>query len=611
MIQLVKSSETNFNQKYKCKVGDKIRFPVDASMMIGRSNYNFKFLEYDTLNCTELTESEVSDGRLVPFSCMKRGSFRLRVKNYDSVGEKQFAINIGGKKLGKTFKSSANSLSEYITKIVNHFNKSKGWNVNANGNIVNFRQSDDCYNCGTSVTTSIGSYNLPNQNNPCITASFVETTEVVGNKCYLINLSSFVTGNKFIVNGISVIVEESDTEATLRKKIHPDTDYFCIPNTQTISVGFELGTRIVINNNNPQLKYIYLESDATYDYYKVNSYDVRAGNIFDINGTRIIANSTDTQTEIDAFFNSVSGKFRIAKGTTLNVSAIAGSRTVTNDNLPEITSILVSTTATEDKDKYIVSICSDVLPGNTYTLNDKYYIAKEGDANIDVAYNLVGANSSTFYYYITEGSEIIAIASKGYIRNDSNMADIALLCSSVNCCNKSSLIFEFEAKEIGCYQGLLFNQHNQEIAKTTIIEVVNDIDEELVSFSNDADAFGLEFDKNEIFSLRVPIFLQDIFPFTTEELNENLNGEITRGKTTIQNRRNFVTKPISSIEHDFLLKILKCDYLNIGGINYQFQGEYDIENHRQGSKDIRSASGLLVVNGNIASNMSNCISGCL
>jgi hypothetical protein len=191
------------------------------------------------------------------------------------------------------------------------------------------------------------------------------------------------------------------------------------------------------------------------------------------------------------------------------------------------------------------------------------------------------------------------------------MADIALLCSSVNCCNKSSLIFEFEAKEIGCYQGLLFNQHNQEIAKTTIIEIVNDIDEELVSFSNETDAFGLEFDKNEIFSLRVPIFLQDIFPFTTEELNENLNGEITRGKTTIQNRRNFVTKPISSIEHDFLLKILKCDYLNIGGINYQFQGEYDIENHRQGSKDIRSASGLLVANGNIASNMGNCISGCL
>mgnify|MGYP003511424788 CR=1 FL=1 len=47
MIQLVKSSETNFNQKYKCKIGDKLRFPVDASMMIGRSNYNFKFFKYD------------------------------------------------------------------------------------------------------------------------------------------------------------------------------------------------------------------------------------------------------------------------------------------------------------------------------------------------------------------------------------------------------------------------------------------------------------------------------------------------------------------------------------------------------------------------------------
>lgn len=610
MIQLVKSSETNFNQKYKCKIGDKLRFPVDASMMIGRSNYNFKFLKYDSLNCTESTESEVSDGRLVPFSCMKRGSFRLRVKNYDSNGTKQFAINVGGLKLGKTFKSKASSLSEYISKIVNHFNKSKGWNVEANGNIVNFRQSDDCYNCGISVNLSIGDYNIPNQNNPCLTKSFVETEEVVGTKCYLLNFVNFMEGNKFTINGTTILVESGDTEQSLRDKFQNGSEYYCIPNTQTIDVVSEPGLRTVLNRNNPRLTMSYIESDSTYDYYHVNSFDVRQGNVFEINGTRIIAGISDTQTTIDSFFNSVSGQFRIAKGTSINPVALTGSLLMANSNIPELEAIVAYTTLTKDMDKYAISVCSDVVKGNAYTLDNNYYVAKEGETSIDVAYNLFGANSPTFFYWVDEGDELNCYATAGHIRDDSNMADVGLLCTSVNCCDKKSLIFEFEAKNLGCYQGILFNQHNQEIAKTTLIDVVNDIDEELVSFSNETNAYGLEFDNNEIFTLRLPIFLQDVFPFTTEELNENLNGEIVRGKTTIQNRRNFVTKPISSLEHSFLLKILKCDYLNISGVNYKMQGEYDIEQQRQGVKDIRSASGLLVVDGNIASNMRNCISGC-
>jgi hypothetical protein len=190
------------------------------------------------------------------------------------------------------------------------------------------------------------------------------------------------------------------------------------------------------------------------------------------------------------------------------------------------------------------------------------------------------------------------------------LADVSLICSTVQCCDKNSLIFDFDALEVGCYQGFLYDKLNNQIAKTTIIEVVNDLNEELVYFSNETNAYGLEFDKNEVFSLRLPIFLQDIYPFTTEEIDENLNGDITRGKTTIQNRRNFVTKPLSTLEHDFLVKILKCDYLEMQGVVYQFQGEYELEQHREGKTDLRSASGLLIQSGNLASNMRNCNSLC-
>lgn len=610
MIQLVDIQETNFNERYKCKIGDNIRFPVDASLLIRGQEYGFKLFKYIKRDCDLSEAIEVNHGQLTAFKCMSRGSFRIRIKNFDSVGEKQFAININNRKLGKTFKSKANSLSEYISKIVTNFNKTKGWKVSANSSIITFEQTDDCHECGSPLSISIGSFNTPNQNSPCLQKSFIETEEVIGTKCYLLNFTDFQEGNKFTVDGLTILVESGDTEETLRSKVHPDTEYYCIPNTTTIAISSDNGLRTVINRNNPRITFTYLSTDVDYDYYTIKTFDVRSGNVFDINGVRIVASDTDTQTTIDAFFNAYTNRFRLAKGTAINPVALSGSRLVSNTNNPEIEALLAKTTATADMDKYAISVCNDVVKGNSYTLGNNYYIAKDGDSSIDVAFGLVGASSSTFLHYVEEGSTLACYANTGYTRDDSNLADVSLICSTVQCCDKNSLIFDFDALETGCYQGFLFDKQYNQMAKTTIIEVANEINEELVHFSNETNAYGIEFDKNEVFSLRLPIFLQDIYPFTTEEIDENLNGDITRGKTTIQNRRNFVTKPLSTLEHDFLVKILKCDYLEMQGVSYQFQGEYELDQHREGKTDLRSASGLLIQSGNLASNMRSCNSLC-
>jgi hypothetical protein len=36
---------------------------------------------------------------------MSRGSFKIRIKNFDPIGEKQFSLNVDNKKVGKTFKA--------------------------------------------------------------------------------------------------------------------------------------------------------------------------------------------------------------------------------------------------------------------------------------------------------------------------------------------------------------------------------------------------------------------------------------------------------------------------------------------------------------------------
>lgn len=608
MIKLFRNSETP--NVVECQIGDQLRFPVKSDWMIEREIYGFKLNKLVSENCNETEIIEVNNGRIKPFGCSVRGNFKLRIIKHDTTGEKQFALYLDGKQLGKTFRKRANTLQEYIDLIVKHFNKLNSWEVTNNGNIIEFQQIDDCDNCGKSLSIGVGNYNKLNRNNPCITTEFLATEEVIGNKCYQLDITDIVEGNEFTVNGVTTRAVKGDTEATLRAKILGSNKYLCVLNTETYTISANPGLRTILNTNKPEIKLFYSSSDATYDYYTVNTYNVRSGNIFDINGIQKIAGESDTQTTINTFFNSHSGFFRIAKGTAINATALAGRRIVANTNDPTITASLTTTTTTADKDKFLVSICNDVQKGNEYVLDGIVYVAKEGDTDIDVAFGLAGANTASFFYYLPETVEPVAYANKGYNRGEENIADVQLLCSTIKCCDKKSIIFEFEGLELGCYQGIILDNYGTEIAYTSAIKVLSEVDTEFVEFKNNTDAYGLEFDKLEWFKLRLPLSLKDTSPLIYEEIQKSTTGQQTRGKTTIETVRNFVTKNIDTESHDFLLKALKCDFLKIGGVEYSFLGEYNIEEHRQGIKDQRMATGQLTVRNNLQTNLKNCGVGC-
>ncbi len=592
------SQQPNF---INTKIGDSIRVPFVSSFLDAKKTYGFKVFK-DGI--------ETNNAKLVPFRCSTQGNFKVRIKNYDNYGLKQFAVNIGGEQLGKVFKSTASSLNTYIQKALKHFQKLNSWDVSANGNILEFQQNDDCNNCGKSVEIGIGSYNSPNQNNPRITSTFVETIEVVGSKCYQLDFTNIQEGNRYIVQGETYIAELGETEESMRIKILGDSEFLCIPNTDTLEVSTEAGFRIVQNLNKPRIVARYSISDATYDYYEVNTFDVREGNIFIIGSTQKVASSTDTQATINTFFNAYSGLFRIAKGTAINPTAIASTRTVINSNTTTISGSIVSTVATADKDKYLITVFPDVKKGNVFVIDTKEYIAKDGDTDIDVAYNLYGANNPSFFYYATEGLVPNVYCAAGFERDITNLADVQVINQTVCCCDKNSMILEFEAKELGCYNFVIQDENGNDLKNITSISVLHKIDEEMVYFSNSNSAYGIDMDKLELFNMRLPIFLRDINKITVEEIQENINGEQSRGKTTIQNKRDFVTKNISSDYHDFMIKVLKCDMVSINDTNYAFIGDYTIDEHRQGFKDIRQAKGTLIESGNIASNMKNCTSFC-
>lgn len=607
MIHLFENGSTP--NEYLAKIGDIVRLPVRADWTVQGEIYSSRVDKVVSKNCVPEIQSEIK-GRIKLFDCTHKGRFKFRVKSHDSKGEKQFAIFIDGKQLGKTFRKRANTLPEYVSKIVGHYNKLNSWSCSSNGNVIEFQQLDECDNCGKLIEIRLGNYNLTNSNNPQIIATFAATEEVTGNKCYNILVKNILPGNKFIVNGITYIATDSDTNETMKAKILDSAEYLCILNTSAISISAEPGLKTVLNLNSPTLKAVYVDSTATHDRYYVNSYDVRQGNLFNINGTEKIAGQNDTQSTIDAFFNSVGGYFELPIGENLVITVLTGSRTVSNSNTPEITADLVSTTATSDMDRYSVSIYPDVAQGNVFTLDNKEYTAQTNDTDIDVAYGLSGFNTTSFNYYVQEGATVTAYASKGYKINSDNIADVELLCQVVTCCTKNSMVLEFEAIESGCYQVVMMDKYGHDTAFSSVIRVKENVEGEEVFFNNLYDAYGFEFDKLEWFRVRIPIFLQDWNQKTTEEINESISGSQVRGKTTIQKQRYFVTSPMDFDLHNYIIRVLKCENVKINNEQYTFFGEYELEEKRQGIRDLRSARGLLTENGNIASNLKNCFIGC-
>lgn len=604
MIALFKNGQTP--NKILAQLGDEIRLPINAIDLIQGQNYSLRLDKVVKKNC-DLVIEERRNATISNFQCTVKGNFRIRIKSFDATGQKQFAIYLGGKQLGKTFKKSTTNINEYVKKIVKHYSRLNGWTVSNSGNIIEFQQSDECDNCGKILEIRLGNLAIINTNKPCISKEFVANESVNGSRCYILNFDNFLPGNKITINGVSYLIQENDTEETIRTFFYGDGNaYYCILDTDDIEIITEAGNQRIFNTNSPRLTATYDSSDATYDYYSVRSFDVRSGNIFRINDTEITANDTDTQSTIDAFFNSVGGFFRVSKGSEIAISTLSNYRTVTNYATVNVTYDVVSYKPTGLKDKWEITICPDVNEGNNYYLNGLTYVAKDGDTALDVAFGLYGANSPTFFYYIETGATFEIWANQGYNISQSNLADVELLNTSVNCCLKNSLIFEFKAVELGCYQGVLMDQYGQDIFYTSIIQVDENVDGEVVEFNNSFNAYGIEFDKLEWFKVRLPIFLNDWTVFTSEEINESISGKQNRGKTTIKKQREFVTKPIDFNSHEFIMKFLKSENLIINGQSYTFFGEYTLEPKRNGKNDLRAASGILQENGNISSNVKNC-----
>lgn len=597
MIQAFKKSGEG--EVLQLRRGDKLRLPLKMNWAKGCDTFELKAYRHNS-GCSTAQVQEVSYADLVNFDCTLKGTFSIQIRDYPKDDQSPFAIYIGEEKFFRGYRGSASSLSEYVEKVFNHFKKAKGWEVSRNGNILNFKSKKPCKLCGFPISIGMGDFRILNTNNPCVSTVSQGEETVTGRKCYSVKISSVVEGNRFVLNGVTYNAGISDTVQTMTDRLTSGNGFVCVPNGQGFTLTASNGERVVRNTNDPKLSLLYNHSDEEKDYYTAVVSDVREGNIFSINGITITASDSDTASTIAAAFNSDGGYFSTDLGSSIAVNVTAGVRRVENTNNPTVSTSLIEDVANSTKDKYSVTICEDVAAGNIYTIDGKVYVAEEGDTSIDVAYKMFGENQSTFAIYKNDGEPLLTSVEVGSRVSGSAAAFVRALTPTVNCCAKDSLIFEFDAVETGCYAFTV----TPKIGATMYLNTINVTDKEdgeLVEFNNSSDAYGMDFDTSEWFSVRLPLYLRDFTPTTYEEVFESVHGGQTRGVTRITEKREFVTLPVSTPYHDFIVKVLKSENVRIDGRKYTFIGEYSLPPHRGGIKDSRSASGQLTVNGSVSS----------
>ena len=197
----------------------------------------------------------------------------------------------------------------------------------------------------------------------------------------------------------SVFIQRNGT--SLRVRIFHNTNFLF--RDENVTIG--LGSTNESNINSPSLV---VQKIGQTVYAQRNSWelyinDVEEGNIFTLGSTKCVVQASDTpETVMECFLNGNS-RYIVNSDVLLAINAEKGSKQVVNRNNPSILLTYFNTVA--GKDRYIVQIGEDVLPGNIYEITansttPKRAVAVTGDTASTIAAQLVSISG---YYEVNTG----------------------------------------------------------------------------------------------------------------------------------------------------------------------------------------------------------------
>jgi hypothetical protein len=549
-------------------------------------------------------------GRIRPQESEKYVEFSIWVGALPTSGNwKQFALQRdNGEIVISTFKGQQTSRAEYM-KALKEFYESFPYtkvlcDVNGSKMRVRIWEKQGVFMLADEgLSVRLGKSSVSNSNNPLITRVSLGAHTYAAQNSYQVKIGdSIQEGNKFTLDSVTYIAVAGDSPETVRAKLLTGDRYF-VPAGSATQGNAVAGTRIIANTNKMTVQASFDSVSGGNDRYKIMiSGSPQPGNVIQVSAPGKTTKSYtvvagDTISIIAAVFNTDSGFYTVSSGVIPQTAFLAGNQEIINQNFPALQLTDFKNIPSYNVNRWQLIIGSDVKSGNSFTVKDQTYTAKDGDSALNVA-GFFGYDSVSFQVETAPGVVPAAYATKGFLYNESNIADVNIT-EGPKLARSSQYVVEAEFGcdiEPGSYRlGIVndFPEVPELIALGNFISVKTKAEGEIFEVSDYGDVFGFEYYENGLSQrLRLPVFINPPMQKSEEERVVNFMGGYRRTTTKKEFESTLVTRAGHLPLHITIASFLKHEHVRIGEKVYYNAGEYS-EVILDNGTDFRQATTLI------------------
>lgn len=402
------------------------------------------------------------------------------------------------------------------------------------------------------ASTQPGNRTLRNTNRPSLTASYLNTDTEGDN--YLLSVGADVEpGNAFsFFDGsktVTVVAVLGSTAASILAQF-PSYGAVKVPTGTDLALSAVPGQQVVTNTNSPFVIPgipTTLPAETVDEYLVTVGDDIRQGNVYNLQDTRVVAGPGQRPTDVVKAFGGVSDTTGIPKPT-FNPAKIA-----------------------------------------------------ESIRAIRLYLEAVALASRQFVYRVPTGVPVMADAQPGTPMTADDVAEVTLSAAAIRCIQRQQVKGWVD---FGCTSGLVCIGLRERatgtllsVSNPVLVDSLEALHTVVVGFGADKSRsqFGYEWGDNFSAVVRVPAVVRPGGYPVTEGEATNRGGDYRRPSTRLESAFEFVTRPLGTWAHEALSAALKHERLWVNGEAFFHKGDYTASQAERGTKRRGATAQLLRV----------------
>ncbi|GAB3272816.1 hypothetical protein GCM10027347_44720 [Larkinella harenae] len=494
-----------------------------------------------------------------------------------------------------TFTGAQTNLNDYVAAIQEHFQNYPYTPVSVDryGNELLIRAyHGPRFRLGNQpLGIGLGRNRTYNDNSPSVSAQKTGTVVKAAKDSFRVSISTDIeAGNIFKLGAVTYVANSRQTPADVLAGLGVSASGRIEVAPGTVPIHSVQPGAIALNNRNrPTISIVYSSTSGGSDLYDVIiGADIQPGNVFQIavpgqtNRSYAVAPG-DTVATVVNYFANVGGKLSVPAGSQPLLTAVPGSRSITNTNTPGITLTDKVVIPSATVDQYRVYIGTSIRRGNVFILGAKSVTATDDDTTLTIAEKL-DYTGHPFTVEVPQNSELTAYAKRGMALSEANIAAVDLIDGSV-WMKALPLVCTVSIPKIlenGAYQLLLTDKRTEATVAVSNYLQVTDFarDTALLRWGDDfpgsgRSIFGYDYGEPGLMQqVRIPAFLSESRQFQQETLYTGIDSVERRQSARFTQQRTLTTSAQPAVFHRVLSAALKHNLVSINEIPLLCSGEY-------------------------------------